>query len=1442
MSMIIAHNMSAINTNRQLGVSTRGQASAMEKLSSGYKINTGKDDPSGLVISEKLRAQEVGLQRAVQNTEEAMNVVGIAEGALNEMNNILKKMKTLAVHAASDGVTSPDQVAADQAEIDSAVQTIDRIARTTKFSDQTLLAGGKQISFDTNTLIQGTQNNKLLDANGTNFDQIFRRSDYAVSIGFTGTQSADSVTGIGEVDFAKQAMKAYLEVDTAKGTLSQVDENGKFTQAQSFILTGSKGSRAFNFDKGASVTDLVSQIHSSADTTGVDASLVFSSAQSVSKLNAGNFNGSSITATIDELFDSSGGNIDIELIGTLDQKITATNNDLTVVFKGFNDDNNAMYDVRLNSANGETVLKDWDGTAGRFELSGSLKGLDMQVASAIDRGKTYDSTNVITGFALENATLDSDIYGDGSNVAFSIDDSTMSEGLVAAIGPGGSVEVSVISSDSTSETTNAEVAFQLVAKDKDGNIVAQITTDDITASADKATGGTFTIAAGTPPSATDLNASLLVGIDLEFASTTETGNFGLKTSANPMTVKITSVDVDSTHADATKTSIASLNFNPVNPKGVKEAANYFARNVDTTVTANNIKTLDGKGGLKDLDIKITGSLNDAAAFGGINPSSLNFEIASDTSGGMTLKFAGQELVANWDGKAGSFQGTGALAGLTFSTTEDVSIAGTFGITGVSATAAPAATVSGGSVFNGATGGGVITATLADADMTDELRGYLNNGYELKLSAVGGDDTVDPAGSGAKISFNASLVKGNESIDLGTIMTAPTATGAIAAAPVDVRNAKLLEGLEIGITVGSGGTAPYTINSGATVTIGVAAWTNNAANQSSGVIEQSLLVNGGIKSTIAYQPSVVGGVSHNDDASRAKGTIAVFGNTIAQDGSGAVERGVSNVAFESRTVNGVTTNAASNIKYGMNTDGQGRVYVKFNRDNNSYALYKDASMSAESKVGEGINGQASTEFNNSGLNGLIIDLEAGANDDLFNEKGVYLSFAGIEGNALDAADNNGMTFNGDVIGDGGKTKAGSFDSERTLVTGVELGTNTSEEGQIYMKSVYDHDKGTVQVFAYKDKNLSDENMVAKSEAYNVRDLDGDYKAMSVVLSEIRNDDDTAGTGLGMVLSYEDASFKDMAKSTELFGNITFTNIGARIYSQDYGSNAIVKVNQTQGGIFTYYDTPGDNSSQKLLDAGSAGLTKEFKGQDASLSINGQKVTTDGLNLNVATQDIQARLKFQEGKAGTTTIAQVGYGEGSIFTKIGALNAGGVEADQDGISGLICNAGHVTTEKVENFQNGMQLQLGESSGDQDRTVVSIQSMTMDALGRVVKKGAWEAGSSVVSDKVFTLQDIMGGGQASLASNSLIAMEIIEKSINDVTELRARLGAVQSNLLQTNSNNLAITIENIQKTESGVRDTDMASTMTEFTKQQVLQNAGMTMLSQANSASQNVLQILR
>lgn len=141
MALRINHNITALDAWRNLTITTRRMSTTMEKLSSGFRVNRAADDPAGLVISEQFRAQIAGLNRAVQNSEASINMIQTAEGALNEINNLLVGMRELAIHAANEGVNDENQLAADQAEITNAISTIDRIAANTQFGTKKLLDG-----------------------------------------------------------------------------------------------------------------------------------------------------------------------------------------------------------------------------------------------------------------------------------------------------------------------------------------------------------------------------------------------------------------------------------------------------------------------------------------------------------------------------------------------------------------------------------------------------------------------------------------------------------------------------------------------------------------------------------------------------------------------------------------------------------------------------------------------------------------------------------------------------------------------------------------------------------------------------------------------------------------------------------------------------------------------------------------------------------------------------------------------------------------------------------------------------------------------------------------------------------------------------------------------------------------------------------------------------
>ncbi len=143
MSLRINHNLSALNANRNLALTTAAQEKSMQKLSSGFRINSASDDPAGLVISEQFRAQIAGLNRAIENSEGSITMIQTAEGALTEINSLLISMRELAIHAANEGFNDTDQLKADQAEIDNALKTIDRIASTTQFGTKKLIDGSK---------------------------------------------------------------------------------------------------------------------------------------------------------------------------------------------------------------------------------------------------------------------------------------------------------------------------------------------------------------------------------------------------------------------------------------------------------------------------------------------------------------------------------------------------------------------------------------------------------------------------------------------------------------------------------------------------------------------------------------------------------------------------------------------------------------------------------------------------------------------------------------------------------------------------------------------------------------------------------------------------------------------------------------------------------------------------------------------------------------------------------------------------------------------------------------------------------------------------------------------------------------------------------------------------------------------------------------------------
>jgi len=190
----INNNISALNTQRNLNVNSFNLSKSLQKLSSGFRINTASDGPADLIISEGLRGQISGLKAAIRNTQEASNYLGIAEGALKEVSDLLVSARALAVHAANEGVVTAEQIAADQSELDNVVATIDRIAAVTRFAGDAVFNPAADVSFQ-------------IGEGGTNNDQV-TIDNSALSLG-------TAALSLGAIDLTASAASAIIAIDNA---------------------------------------------------------------------------------------------------------------------------------------------------------------------------------------------------------------------------------------------------------------------------------------------------------------------------------------------------------------------------------------------------------------------------------------------------------------------------------------------------------------------------------------------------------------------------------------------------------------------------------------------------------------------------------------------------------------------------------------------------------------------------------------------------------------------------------------------------------------------------------------------------------------------------------------------------------------------------------------------------------------------------------------------------------------------------------------------------------------------------------------------------------------------------------------------------------------------------------------------------------------------------
>lgn len=232
-------NVSALVALHQLNRSSQGLSGTLERLSSGLRINRGADDPAGLIVSETLRAEIASIQQAVSNSQRASNIIATAEGALNEAAALLNDVQGLVLQAANAGAVSDEEIRANQLQLDSAVESITRIANSTSFAGRRLLDGSLDY------IVSGVDTTKLANLHANNV--AFGTASF-VPVNIAITQSAQK----GTLQFATSQINTSVNIEIA----------------------GTAGVGSLSFTSGTKASAIRDAINQVSDSTGITARLI----------------------------------------------------------------------------------------------------------------------------------------------------------------------------------------------------------------------------------------------------------------------------------------------------------------------------------------------------------------------------------------------------------------------------------------------------------------------------------------------------------------------------------------------------------------------------------------------------------------------------------------------------------------------------------------------------------------------------------------------------------------------------------------------------------------------------------------------------------------------------------------------------------------------------------------------------------------------------------------------------------------------------------------------------------------------------------------------------------------------------------------------------------------------------------------------------------------
>ena len=440
MSMVINTNISALNTVNQLNKNSNSMNSALEKLSSGYQINSAADDAAGLAISEKMRSQIRGLDQASDNAQDAISLTQTADGALDETESILQRMRELAVQSSSDSLTDDDRESI-QDEVDQLRQEIDRISDDTEYNTKSLLDG----SLSSKVTVSGNTSSSV--------------------------DLLNTVSGIGTTS---GTYSVAVTTAATKATLSTISNQYSATASASSAINGTYVGQEIEINDstvtisdGDTLTGLVNKINSITDDTGVTASLtdVTGYATSITgTATAATGISSTATATIDSTnntFLLTEGSGTATTITIADGNYTSASALETAI-------NNAISDAKVNA----TATIGSDGTITFTSNDITEDGATATTLTVADSGTDssfYEDYIASTGSATTVSatrsyiTLSTDEYGSDSEISLTADNTVLND-LFAAVSSADTSTTNV-----TENGTDIEGTINGIAATGEGN-------------------------------------------------------------------------------------------------------------------------------------------------------------------------------------------------------------------------------------------------------------------------------------------------------------------------------------------------------------------------------------------------------------------------------------------------------------------------------------------------------------------------------------------------------------------------------------------------------------------------------------------------------------------------------------------------------------------------------------------------------------------------------------------------------------------------------------------------------------------------------------------------------------------------------------------------------------------------------------------------------------